>query len=155
MADSYNANELVGKTLYANKKMNVYYSWKYPTDANIRFTVKPGDMVGVVYSWLTVGNEVWWQIEAPATAVHPYDNQAFIKQIPGAFDQNFLQEQGAETTAQKTAEQKAAEEAAKEDAKSFSSKMFDFLTTNIKTVAIIGGVAAIGVALISSSRKSK
>lgn len=147
MAESYNANEVIGKTLYAKSKVDVFTNWLYPT--TVAYTVPAGGMVGVVYSWIKKGSDIWWQIETSGGA-----NNAFVKHVVNLFDTKSLQDQGAESTEQKAAEQKAAEEAAKEDAKSFSTKMFDFLTKNIKTVAIIGGVAAIGVALIKT-RKSK
>lgn len=129
---TYNANEIVGKTLFAKKKINVFDSSK--ADGKIIYSVNPGESLGVVYSWGMNNGALWWQLEANNFG-------AFVKHEIGAFDVKALEDQGAQTTLDKI-------EAEKEANKSTFDKIAELVTKNIKTIAIIGGIAFIATAVI-------
>lgn len=133
---TYNANEIVGKTLFAKKKIDVYNS--SAPDGKIIYSVNSGDTLGPVYSWVMKNGALWWQLEWQLEA---NNFGAFVKHEIGAFDVKALEDQGAQTTLDKINEEKEAN-------KSSFDKIADLVSKNIKTIAIIGGIALIVTTVI-------
>ena len=93
---AYTANDIVDKTLYAKKKVNAK---KYPTDdAPVLFTIQPGEIVGVVYSYLmpvTGRSKLHWQFQQS-------DGTSFYTEHDtGRYDLEKLREQGLQTITEK------------------------------------------------------
>lgn len=129
---TYNANEIIGKTLFAKKKINVLDN--HADNSKILYSVNTGNSLGPVYSWIMTNGALWWQLEAN-------NNSAFVKHEIGAFDVKALEDQGAQTTLDKINEEK-------ETNKSSFDKIADLVSKNIKTIAIIGGIALIATTVI-------
>lgn len=126
----YNASDLIGKTLYANRDIPVRL---YAEDsAKVIRTIKSGDMVGVVYSWLTPTlnrKTLYWMMQGPNNTYF------YVPHVSGYYSENEIRQQGAMSTIEKV-------EAAKkenESTKSFIERMLKF--------ALIGGI---GYALLKT-----
>jgi hypothetical protein len=132
---TYNANDVVGKTLFAKTSVDVFNSPGLTWTEKL-YTVQPGNVVGVVYSWVNRDGTIWWQLEP---------GNKFVEHKRGRFDLNALKEQGLETTQEK-------EEAAKEAAKPWYEKLFKTASQTIITVAVI---SVIGYGLFSSKNQIK
>ena len=104
----YNVTDIIGKTLFPTTKVNVYDS----PDGNIIGSVAPPDPAGVVYSWVIGSNgALWWMFDAgfsnlPANEYGSY----YIKQTPGIFNVQTLQQQGVLTILQQIQQQKQQNE---------------------------------------------
>lgn len=86
MSTIYNASQIIGKDLYAKKKITVR---KSPSDtAAVAYTVNNGNRVGTVYSYLTRDGAIWWMLT---------DNN-YVKHEQNAFSIQALREQGAKTS---------------------------------------------------------
>lgn len=120
----YNANDIVDKTLYAKKLVNVYSA---PNNLlTPLYVVSPGNIVGVVYSWVKKNDIVYW---------HLYDN-TFVTHDSDKFSLEKLQEQGAQSTEEKL-------EAEAEANMPWYEKLAKTATKTLITLAIIGAAAAI------------
>lgn len=130
---TYNANDLIGKTLIANIPVNVY-----PSASNTipLYTVNAGDTVGVVYSWVNKNGVIWWQLEP---------GNKFVSHAQGKFNMQVLTDQGLLTTAQK-------EEAKKEDSKSWLQK---FLEGTSKKVLTGAALITVGYIVFKQVTKNK
>lgn len=107
---TYNPNEVIGKTIYAIKRVNGY-SEASEQSAPI-YTFNSGAAVGVVYSYVSKPTGLWWQFR--------YNNKSyFVKHEQGAFNLSDLKNQGLQTEAEKA---KAEAEANK----SILDKIFNF-----------------------------
>lgn len=88
----YNAEDIVGKTLFAKRAVDLSRS----AGGNTVFTAKAGDALGVVYSWVTKessdGMKLYWMFYDANK--RPY----YAKHETGAFDVNSLTQQGVTTT---------------------------------------------------------
>lgn len=120
----YNANDILDKTLYAKKPVNVYSA---PNNLlTPLYVVSPGNIVGVVYSWVKKNDIVYW---------HLYDN-TFVTHDSDKFSLEKLQEQGAQSTEEKL-------EAEAEANMPWYEKLAKTATKTLITLAIIGAAAAI------------
>lgn len=120
----YNANDILDKTLYAKKSVNVYSA---PNNLlTPLYVVSPGNIVGVVYSWVKKNDIVYW---------HLYDN-TFVTHDSDKFSLEKLQEQGAQSTEEKL-------EAEAEANMPWYEKLTKTATKTLITIAIIGAAAAI------------
>ena len=105
MASTYSADEIVGKTLIANKKINLY---RLPNDsAKPIFSVDAGSTVGVVFSYLKPSStqnrsSVYWVFN------DANGKQFYARHKAGDYDVKALKDQGALTTKEKTEEEKGA-----------------------------------------------
>ncbi|AXH73871.1 MAG: hypothetical protein [Bacteriophage sp.] len=109
MANTYNAAQIVGKTLYALQDIKLTRS---PMDgAAAIFTVKRGQPLGVVYSYLQPAagrSSLWWMF---------YDNNKkayYVEHKPGLFDINAIKDQGGKDTETVIKEQEAANESGRD-----------------------------------------
>jgi hypothetical protein len=120
----YNANDILDKTLYAKKPVNVYSA---PNNLlTPLYVVSPGNIVGVVYSWVKKNDIVYW---------HLYDN-TFVTHDSDKFSLEKLQEQGAQSTEEKL-------EAEAEANMPWYEKLTKTATKTLITIAIIGAAVAI------------
>ena len=88
---TYPVDQIVGKTLYSKVNLNIR---KLPDiNSTIIKTVKPNDFVGVVYSYISKSDGIWWILEGNSL----YPNQ-YVKHQEGYFDLQNLRNQGAKTT---------------------------------------------------------
>lgn len=128
MATIYSADQIIDKSLYmaAGKSINIR---TLPDTVNgvIVTNIKGGGFVGVVYSYVTKPDGIWWMIQR--------DNKKYwCKHYEGAFDIKSLSNQGA-LTPQQIAERKAEAE------KSLGEKAIDKVFGIVKPLAyLIGGV---------------
>lgn len=97
---TYSAADIVGKTLIAKGKVNLYDS-PYD-DAQVIATLQPGATVGVVLSWVSpsvaAGRHLfYWQF------LDGQGNYYYAAHFVGEFDIQSLQDQGTLTAAQQAA----------------------------------------------------
>lgn len=107
----YNADQVIGKTLYMNagKSINVR---KLPSILSEVLTVaKSSEYVGVVYSYVTKSDGIWWQLDRGNVV-------CWVKHAEGYFDVQALSSQGA-LTPEEIAARKAESE------KTFGDKILD------------------------------
>ncbi|MEI6694552.1 MAG: hypothetical protein WCO13_00680 [Bacteroidota bacterium] len=132
MATVYSADEIIDKTLYmaAGKSINLR---SLPSiTSNLIMNVKGGELVGVVYSYVTNAAGLWWMIKR--------DNKTlWCLHYEGAFDIQNLSAQGALTPAEIQARKDEAN-------KSFGEQTVD----KIMSLAKIGIFAFAGVLLLKS-----
>jgi hypothetical protein len=128
----YNANDIIGKSLIAKRRVNVYSIAK--TDHRYRLAfVKPGNSVGIVKSFIQRPDGIWWEFDRPLNA-----GTYYVKQQAGAFDISNLQKQGVLTVEEK-AEQARQEELSWYERllENTSSVGGEFRSTAMKAGAII------------------
>lgn len=81
--------QVYDKSLFATKQIKLYRRQNSP---EVVYTVQPGGHVGVVYSHVMNGLELWWMF---------YDKNGkayYAKHEDGAFSWQALQQQGTKTT---------------------------------------------------------
>ena len=125
MATIYNADQVIGKTLYMNagKSINIR---KLPSISSDVITVaKSSEYVGVVYSYVTKSDGIWWQLDRGNVV-------CWVKHAEGYFDVQALASQGA-LTPEEIAARKAESE------KTFGDKILDKVGGLAKTGLIILG----------------
>ena len=125
---SYKVSDLIDKSLVA--KVNVPVTRIAQDGAESVFTVKPGQSVGVVYSWVepTSGRSNLWFMFKDSN-----NRSYFAENIAGRFDVSVLQGQGVKTSEQKTKEQERANES-----------LSDKIERNLKTIILIGAATYLG-----------
>jgi hypothetical protein len=132
---TFNAADIIGKTLVAKSQVPLY---RLPNDdAEIVYTVSPGQSLGVVQSFLLPGTNrtnLYWQFK------DQNNNFYYSEHLQGRYDIQELQDQGALTLQQQQA-------AATEASLSTGDKIFRL----IKNALLIGG----GVYLINTIIKKK
>jgi hypothetical protein len=133
IGNTYNANDVIGKTLIANIPVNVY-----PSASNTvpLYTVNTGNTVGVVYSWVNKNGVIWWQMEP---------GNKFVSHAQGKFNMQVLTDQGLLTTAEK-------EEAKKDANKSWLQK---FLEGTSKKVLTGAALITVGYIVFKQVTKNK
>ena len=102
---TFNANDIIGKTLIAKKTIDIVRS--ADDSAQSVYEVSPGESVGVVYSYLMPNNarsNIYWMFEDENG--RPY----YVKHGVGKFDIKTIQSQGALTLEEKQEEAEAANE---------------------------------------------
>ena len=146
---TFNANEIIGKTLIAKTRVNVRIgpSTSYP----ILYTTKPGESVGVVTSYddKTSPGEIWWSIQSDRKipgSIYYYDNA--VQHAEGRFNIQSLRDQGAKTTAEILKEKADAD-------KPWYTKAAEFAEKEIKLIVGVSLVLVGGGMLIRNSRKKK
>ena len=117
-SNTYNANDVIGKTLIANIPVNVYAE---ATNVNLLYTVRPGNTVGVVYSWVNKSGVIWWQLEP---------GNKFVSHSIGKFNLQVLEDQGLLTTEEK-------EQVKEEENKSWFQKFLEGTSKKILTGAAL------------------
>lgn len=132
---TFNAADIIGKTLVAKSQVPLY---RLPNDdAEIVYTVSPGQSLGVVQSFLLPGTNrtnLYWQFK------DQNNNFYYSEHLQGRYDIQELQDQGALTLQQQQA-------AATEANLTTGDKIFRL----IKNALLIGG----GVYLINTIIKKK
>lgn len=129
--NTYNANDVIGKTLIANIPVNVY---SQAANINLLYTVRPGNTVGVVYSWVNKNGVIWWQLEP---------GNKFVSHSIGKFNLQVLEDQGLLTTEEK-------EQVKEEENKTWFQK---FLEGTSKKVLTSAALIAIGYIILKQVRK--
>jgi len=126
---SFSVDQIIGKTLYAKKSTPVYNLPNFYTLAKQVHTIKPGEIIGTVYSYVggSPGEPLNWMYK---TKVGLREVTYYTVHEPDNVDKNALTDQGVKTQSQL---QKEKEEAAK----GTGEKIFDF----VKKYAIIAGLA--------------
>jgi hypothetical protein len=132
---TFNAADIIGKTLVAKSQVPLY---RLPNDnAEIVYTVSPGQSLGVVQSFLLPGtnrNNLYWQFK------DQNNNFYYSEHKQGIYDVKELSNQGALTLQQQQA-------AATEANLTTGDKIFRL----IKNALLIGG----GVYLVNTIIKKK
>ena len=129
--NTYNANDVIGKTLIANIPVNVYAE---ASNINLLYTVRPGNTVGVVYSWVNKNGVIWWQLEP---------GNKFVSHAIGKFNLQVLEDQGLLTTEEK-------QEAEEDKNKTWFQK---FLEGTSKKVLTGAALLAVGYIIFKQVRK--
>ena len=129
---TFNADQIIGKTLIAKKPIDIYRSG---TDgANVVYTVSTGQSIGKVFSYLLPGsnrNNLYWQY------VDSNGRYYYTMHEIGAYDVKDLQDQGALTIQE---QQQAAEAAAAAEAEA-NLPLTDKILKLVKNIAMIGAGA--------------
>lgn len=123
MSTIYSADEIINKTLYtqAGRTVNIR---KLPTiDSEIIATIGGGQIVGVVYSYVSRPDGLWWMIERN-------NSKFWVKHLIGYFDVKALAGQGALTTEEILKRKEEAE-------KSLGEKAIDKIISVIKPVVFL------------------
>jgi len=122
---TYNANEIIGKTLIAKKPVEIF---RIANDnAPAVYTASPNETIGVVYSYLLTSpsrKNLYWQFYDQNNK--PY----YVEHMAGRFDIKSLSDQGALTIEEK----KEAMEAA---AESTSDKIFRYVKNGALLMAAV------------------
>ncbi len=109
MANTYNAAQIIGKTLYAFQDINLK---REPSDSGKTvFTVKQGQPVGIVYSYLMPKegrSNLYWVFK------DANGREYYAEHKTGLFDFKALQGQGAKDTETIIKEQQEAAQPARE-----------------------------------------
>lgn len=129
---TYSADEIVGKTLIAKNAVFAYDLPTYEPNSKIIGTIKPNTPAGVVFSY--VGGQpnrpLNWQFKGVGGKMY------YINHMPGMFDVQALQQQGALTTQEK-------QEQAQEQNLSTGDKLLSYFkkTSNVIIFTALGLVA--------------
>ncbi len=138
MAD-FTADQIIGKSLVANKPVPLYR--RVSTEQAPIYEVGAGKSVGVVYSYVMNGDNVWWMFYDANN--RPY----YTPHERGAFNLDVVRSQGAMTIEEK---KKADEKKKKEQEGGFNpfsdvSTTADDLADNLKSAIkwVGGGLVAV------------
>jgi hypothetical protein len=100
MAATYSADQIIGKTLVARRNVELK---RLPSDtAPVTYTVKPGQTVGVVYSYLLPKagrSTLYWQF------IDANGNYFYAPHKEGIYDIDIIKTQGGKTTEEKRKEE--------------------------------------------------
>lgn len=134
---TYNASDLVGKTLVANEPIQI----KRLADdsAPSVFTVKIGQPVGTVYSWISPGlnnKSLYWMFK------DENGRNYYAEHKVGRYSIKSLQSQGVLTEAEKLEKEKEA-----------NQPLTTTITKTITTLAIIGAGAYVLVSVLPTVLK--
>lgn len=112
MPDLYDAAQLLDKTLIAAAEVNIYdgvpRAGYMPTKIG---TVKPGDPVGIVYSYLNADlaqnrPQLWWMFQPASNWSKPY----YAPHAGGLYDVGALRQQGVLSLTEQAKKDAAANE---------------------------------------------
>jgi hypothetical protein len=137
---TFNANEIIGKTLIAKKNLPI---WKIPPSPSTGFAgvkwdgiqINKGKPAGVVYSYVG-GNGIdplFWAFETPGVNIGQIGSFFYVEHAEGIFDVKSLREQGVLTTQE-------IEEAEAEANKTGAEKLIDALKKGGKYILIVGSI---------------
>jgi len=139
MSTTYNASQIVGKTLYGKVPVQLK---RLPEDsAAVVYTVPVGTPVGIVDSYLMPKegrSNLYWSFR------DKNGNYYYAEHKPDRFDIRQIAAQGGTTTEQMIKDQAKANESTK-----------DFIARNLQTITIIAAVAYLFKDPIANLFKSK
>ena len=122
----YNLQSLYGFRFTAKQTLNKYSD----TGRNLIGTVKSGEMVGTLYSYVQRNNDLWLMF------YDTYKNPFYVKYIPYSIDAKDLKQQGALTALQELEKQREKEMGAFE---LFMHKyFFKIMTAFVILIAVAG-----------------
>ena len=138
---TFSADQIVGKTLIAKKTVMVYDLPFYINGAKQIARVKPGDTIGVVFSWVggTPGKPLNWEFKGNAGKMY------YVPHVPSYFDINALREQGVVTTGE-------LQEKEEDKNKSFGDKLLEYFKKSGKII-LYGGLGLVALNVILKNRK--
>lgn len=139
---SFSVDDIIGKTLYAKKSTPVYNLPSFFPNAEVKHTIKPGEIIGTVFSYVggSPGEPLNWMFK---TKVGLKEVTYYTKHESDNVNKELLKDQGVKTTKEKEEEKKEAE-------KGTGQKLVDLL----KKVALYGGLFY-GAFLIYKTVKKK
>jgi hypothetical protein len=121
---TYSADDVIGTTLYAKKAIK---GLSLPSqNSTVLKTYKTGEMIGVVYSYISHTDGMYWQIEKPG-------GYFYVFHAAGNFSSQALKDQGVLTTTEKIEKK---EEENTTTGQKIANQLTD-LTSVIKWVIII------------------
>lgn len=125
---SYSADQIVGKTLFAKKPTPVYNLPSFYPNAVKKLVIKPGEIIGTVYSWVggSAGQPLNWMFK---TKVGLQEVTYYTKHEDDNVDKDLLKDQGVKTT-------KELQEEKEEANKSTGDKLIDTLKSVLKYAGI-------------------
>ena len=138
---TFNAEQILDKTLIARQRVTAYDLPTYTTGAQPLGVVEPGQPVGVVYSYTggTADRPLNWQFKTTSGRAY------YVAHKPGAFDVSALRQQGVLTTQE-------LEQKKEDENKDLPTKIFEGLGRGARAV-FIAGVALTALYLVLSNRK--
>jgi hypothetical protein len=138
---SYTIDKLIGLTIKAKNPTAYYDLPTYYNTAKKLGTVKSGDLVGVLYSWVggTADRPLHLQFRRGDGTFY------YVPMLPGQIDNDFNRAQGLTTTQ----EDKEKDE---DKNKSFTDKLLDYFRKSGKIV-LYGGLALVALNVILKNRK--
>lgn len=138
---TFSADQIVNKALIAKKPVPVYDLPFYDKLSKQIAVIKPGDTIGVVYSWVggTPGKPLNWQFKGNAGKMY------YVAHVKGYFDVQALRDQGVQTTAEIQQEQKESEQ-------STGDKLTAYLKKS-GNVLLYGGLAIVALSVFLKNRK--
>lgn len=127
---TFSASDFIGKTLYANKKLNAYVTPPKSGDERPLVVIQPGQMIGVVDTWVggKEGEDLYWGFIRPGRKKGEVGAMYYVKH-GNQIDSRTLQDQGLKSTSQKAKDKKEADQ-------STSDKIFSM----IQKGAMYGGL---------------
>jgi len=132
---SFNAADIQGKTLTAVTDVPIRRNAS--DSATVVFTAKPGQVVGVVDSYVSPGEagntRLNWKF------IDSSGRSFYAEHVDGRFSIKGIKDQGVKTTEQVTKEKERENES-----------MMDWFERNIKTVALIVGGAIVATSVLPS-----
>jgi len=140
---TFNAAQVIGKTLIANKKIAIWKEPKKPSK-DIKGTVwgnvyvNDGEPIGVVYSYVggTGVDPLFWVFQTPGKNIGQLGAFYYVEHKEGNFDITSLREQGVLTTQE-------IREKEEEENKSTTDKILDTFK-KFGTYILIGGAVYYG-----------
>jgi len=138
---TFSADQIVGKSLIAKKTVTVYDLPFYAPGAKVITQVRPGQTLGVVFSYVggTPGKPLNWEFKGNAGKMY------YVPHVTGYFDVNALRDQGAQTSAEIKQQQE-------EEQMSTGDKLTDYLKKS-GNVVLYGGLAILALSVFLKNRK--
>lgn len=138
---TFSADQIVGKTLIAKKPVPVYDLPFYDKLAKQIAVIKPGNTIGVVFSWVggVPGKPLNWEFKGNAGKMY------YVSHVTGYFNVTSLRDQGVQTTT----EIKEKEESAN---MSTGDKLAQYLKKS-GNVLLYGGLALVALNVFLKNRK--
>lgn len=138
---TFSADQIVSKTLIAKKPVPVYDLPFYDKLAKQIAVIKPGNTIGVVFSWVggTPGKPLNWEFKGNAGKMY------YVAHVPGYFSVTSLREQGVQTTSEIQQEQKKSEQTT-------GDKLTEYFKKS-GNVILYGGLAIVALSVFLKNRK--
>jgi hypothetical protein len=137
---AFPVEQILDKTLYSIARNNVRRT-PYIQDDNILFVSSPGQLVGVVFSWVVKENYLWWMLTDPKDKT----KSQWVRHSDTQFSLNALKQQGSKTTKEVEKEKKAEED----KDKTWSQRIAEMFGTTASTInKILPPVIVIGSGIL-------
>jgi hypothetical protein len=138
---TFSADQIVSKTLIAKKPVPVYDLPFYDKLSKQIAVIKPGNTIGVVFSWVggTPGKPLNWEFKGNAGKMY------YVAHVPGYFNVTSLREQGVQTTDEIQQEQKESEQTTGDKLTAYFKKSGNVL--------LYGGLAIVALSVFLKNRK--